>query len=85
MIGWMSVGLPHMHVIEWAAVVKVGSRSRGTKPVVNLVKVLLRVLNLVDLPGYIDDAHLTEDGDGVQGPSGPQCLAGRILGTWLPL
>jgi GTP-binding protein EngB required for normal cell division len=35
-------------------VVKVGSRSRGTKPVlvVNLVKVLLRVLNLVDLPGY---------------------------------
>jgi hypothetical protein len=33
----------------------------------------------------IDDAHLTEDGDGAQGPSGPQCLAGRILGTWLPL
>jgi hypothetical protein len=34
------------------AVAKVGSRSRGTKPVVKLVKVLLRVLNLVDLPGY---------------------------------
>ena len=29
----MSVGLPCMHVIEQAAVVKVGSRSRGTKPV----------------------------------------------------
>ena len=34
MTAWMSVGLPRMHVIEQAAVVKVGSRSRGTKPVV---------------------------------------------------
>ena len=32
----------------------------------------------------IGDAHLTEDGGGAQGPSEPQCLAGRTLGTWLP-
>jgi hypothetical protein len=42
-------------------------------------------LDLRTYAGTIDDAHLTEDGDGAQGPSGPQCLAGRILGTWLPL
>jgi hypothetical protein len=35
------------------------------------------------LPG-IGDAHLTEDGGGAPGPSEPQCLAGRTLGTWLP-
>ena len=35
---WMIVGLPHMHIVEWAAVVKVGARSRGTKPVVYTIK-----------------------------------------------
>jgi hypothetical protein len=37
MTAWMSVGLPCMHVVEYAAVVKVGSRSRGTKPVIRCV------------------------------------------------
>jgi hypothetical protein len=44
-----------------------------------------RGIGLCPMMELIDDAHLTEDGDGVQGPYGPQCLVGRILGTWLPL
>jgi hypothetical protein len=32
----------------------------------------------------IGDAHLTENGGGAQGPSEPECLAGRTIGTWLP-
>ena len=44
----------------------------------------IRQLASDQMDSNIGDAHLTEDGGGAQGPSEPQCLARRTLGTWLP-
>jgi hypothetical protein len=57
MTAWMSVGLPRMHVVEWAAVAKVGSRSRGTKPV---PRVLFRQGHAVTLAIIIIDCYMHE-------------------------
>ena len=50
---------------------------------VNLYLVTIRLYKRATKP-TIGDAHLTVDGGGARGPSKPQCLAGRTLGTWLP-
>jgi hypothetical protein len=47
----------------------------------NLESVYTRCVLLYTHSSIIGDAHLTEDGGGARGPSEPQCLARRTLGT----